>query len=301
VSAHNFCQLYLLIMSALAIFLVARTDKWHKWGFVAGLLSEPGWVYAAVTAHQWGVTLLAVFWSFSWAVGAHRRFCPKRPSRENAPWLCTSSGHPYWPTCPRPDDVNIHDIARHLSMLCRWTGACKNFYSVAEHSVYVSRLVPREHALTALLHDAPEYVLNDVNKPTKISLPDYQELEDLNWREAIAPAFGLPLEIPECVHVADRMVGRAEQLQIMPVMPGHDRCYNGTKDGANITIHCWPPRLAERLFLERYAEILRDREAEQLPEEDEFDREFEAVAPTPAPDWANPSWARHLPARGEIA
>jgi hypothetical protein len=301
VSLHNWCQLYLLITSALAIWCVARTDKWHRWGFIFGLISEPGWVYAAITADQWGVTILAAFWTFSWAVGAYRRFHKAEPKRHDAPWLCTASGKQYWPTCPRPSDVDINDIARHLSMLCRWTGACREFYSVAEHSVYVSRLVPKEHALTALLHDSPEYVINDINRPTKVSLPDYRELEDLQWREAIAPAFGLPLEMPECVHVADRLVGRAEQLQIMPTMPGICNSYRGSKEGANITIHCFPPRLAERLFLERYREILRDQANEQLPDEDEFDREFEAIAPSPAPDWANPRWTHPANAHQHVS
>lgn len=71
---HNLAQAWVLITSSLAVFLVARTDKWHRWGYVFGLLSEPGWFAAALMAEQWGTVLLAVWWTYSWGLGAYRRF-----------------------------------------------------------------------------------------------------------------------------------------------------------------------------------------------------------------------------------
>lgn len=251
---HDLIQLWILITSALAIYFVARTDKASRWGFIFGLLSEPGWIYAALTADQWGVTFICAFWTYYWGVGAWRRF---RTKRGRGDWMLTSTGFQYWPADPQAADVCIFDIAKHLSMLCRYTGACRHFYSVAEHSVYVSRLVPEEHALTALLHDATEAYIADINRPTKQSLPDYKALEELNWKQAIAPAFGLPQEMPECIHIADRAVGRAEQNQIMPPLPGPD-CYAGTP-AADITIECLPPKQAERAFIDRYMELQRRR------------------------------------------
>lgn len=71
-----------------------------------------------------------------------------------------------------PSQVHLQDVAHHLSMLCRFSGGARTFYSVAEHSVLVSRILRHRKASTAeqmlgLLHDAPEYVLQDINTPLK--------------------------------------------------------------------------------------------------------------------------------------
>lgn len=71
---HNAAQLWVLLTSSAAVYCVARTDKWHRWGYVFGLLSEPGWFYAAWIAQQWGTLLLTIWWSYSWCTGAWRRF-----------------------------------------------------------------------------------------------------------------------------------------------------------------------------------------------------------------------------------
>ncbi|MFN9113590.1 MAG: phosphohydrolase, partial [Bacteroidota bacterium] len=69
-------------------------------------------------------------------------------------WIQTFSGIAFWPLDPKPEHVRIADIAHALSMKCRYNGHTRKFYSVAEHSVLVSRHVPEEDALWALLHDA---------------------------------------------------------------------------------------------------------------------------------------------------
>ena len=71
---YHLIQAYLFITSAASVYLVSRTDKWHKWGFVAGLLSEPGWLYMAYTTNQWAVLLLTLWWTYYWGAGAYRRF-----------------------------------------------------------------------------------------------------------------------------------------------------------------------------------------------------------------------------------
>ena len=53
-------------------------------------------------------------------------------------WIQTYSGKKFYPLDPRPEDIDIRDIAHALSLNCRFNGHCRCFYSVAEHSVGVS-------------------------------------------------------------------------------------------------------------------------------------------------------------------
>lgn len=90
---------------------------------------------------------------------------------------------------PRPEDVDVRDIACGLSKICRFTGQLRRFYSVAQHSSFVARIVPPELRRAALFHDASEAYLNDLTRYLKHSeyLAGYRLLED-RWREAISAA-----------------------------------------------------------------------------------------------------------------
>lgn len=136
-------------------------------------------------------------------------------------WMQTFSGRQYWPLDPRPTDVSIDDIAHHLAMICRFCGACTRHYSVAEHSVYVSRLVPPELMQRALLHDAAEAYCNDIVKPIKRDLLGYAAIEAAN-ESAIFRAFNLPMftadEHAE-IKRADHAILLAEQAVIMRPAP----------------------------------------------------------------------------------
>lgn len=80
---------------------------------------------------------------------------------------------------PTRDMINAKDIARGLGNTCRFGGQLQEFYSVAQHSVLVMMLAPKEYALEALLHDASEAYLGDVVKPLKVMLgKSYTDIED---------------------------------------------------------------------------------------------------------------------------
>lgn len=174
-------------------------------------------------------------------------------------WMHTSTGRVYWPCDPRAEEVCIEDIAHHLSMICRYTGACSRFYSVAEHSVIVSRMVPQEDALVGLLHDATEAYISDVNRPVKRGpgMEGYRKIEALNWR-AIADHFCLPVEIPHAVERADGDALYHEQAALMPPTPPGMDWGMGLPKPAVVRpelIQGWPPEVAEQVFLARFREL----------------------------------------------
>lgn len=93
------------------------------------------------------------------------------------PWIQTATERVFNFLQPDVNDVCIRDIAHALSNICRFTGHVGEFYSVAQHSVLVSYLVNPIYAREALMHDASEAYLGDVNSPLKHQLPEYQKIE----------------------------------------------------------------------------------------------------------------------------
>jgi uncharacterized protein len=88
----------------------------------------------------------------------------------NGAWIQTVTGKQFWPMDAQPEEVDIEDIAHALSLPCRFNGHCKQFYSVAEHSIHVSRVVSNENAARGLLHDAAEAYLSYIPQPVKREL-----------------------------------------------------------------------------------------------------------------------------------
>lgn len=88
-----------------------------------------------------------------------------------------SGGPEFFPLSPDTDRICIADIAISLSKTCRFGGHCFSFYSVAQHSVLVSKLCPPWLALAGLLHDASEAYLGDVLRELKPEFGDYLAIE----------------------------------------------------------------------------------------------------------------------------
>lgn len=166
-------------------------------------------------------------------------------------WMQTYTGRQFWPIDPRPEEVFLDDIAPPLAKACRYAGHCEGFYSVAEHSVLVSLVVPPEDALTALLHDATEAYLVDVPRPVKQYLQGYKEIENRLWG-AISRKFELPQDMAQSIKEADNAVLLAEQQQIMKPPPA-PWCVPG--EPAPVRIIGWDPERAEMFFRGRFEHI----------------------------------------------
>lgn len=133
-------------------------------------------------------------------------------------FMVTYTGQKFYPLDPRPEDVNIIDIAHALSLMNRYGGHSEFPYSVAQHSVNCSLFVEKGFELEALLHDATEAYISDIVRPAKNSMPEYKAIEDNIWKKAIAPKFNLPQEISKEVHLVDNkmLVTEAPQLLAGP-------------------------------------------------------------------------------------
>lgn len=130
-------------------------------------------------------------------------------------WILTHTGRHFDLVDPQPDMINVLDIAHGLSNCCRFAGHSSHFYSVAQHSVLASRIVPAGYELEALLHDASEAYLGDVTRPLKLLLPDYRAIEQ-RVEAAIRAAFGLPSRQSDTVTHADRVMLATERRDLMP-------------------------------------------------------------------------------------
>lgn len=171
-------------------------------------------------------------------------------------WIQTHSGVMFWPLDPRADEVVIEDIAHALSMQCRFGGHSNRFYSVAEHSLLVSSLLPPALRLWGLLHDAAEAYVIDLPRPLKRCLPGYCEIED-RVLAAVAERFGLALPMPAAVKAADEAMLMAEAGQVLAVEPKGWVEFDQGWRPADRCIHFWTPPYAEREFLAAFHAILR--------------------------------------------
>lgn len=165
-------------------------------------------------------------------------------------WLQTFTGRPFWPLDPRPEEIDIEDIAQALSLKCRYGGHCLCFYSVAEHSVLVSQHVAPEHALWALLHDAGEAYLADIPRPVKPSLEGWKAIEARVMR-AVCDRFGLPHQEPREVKAVDFAITTDEKIALMADGPA----WTGLAPPVGAVIQALSPPVAKMVFLARFAEL----------------------------------------------
>jgi hypothetical protein len=154
---------------------------------------------------------------------------------------------------PAESEFTIDDIAHGLSNICRYSGQCSSFYSVAEHSILVSDIATG-FEFEALLHDAAEAFLGDITRPLKQMLPDYKRIE-AEVERAILDRFGVTGPLPPQVKQADLRVLAAEQKQIMP--EGTDGWVRGQRvEPAPIVVRHLSPAEAKTCFLARFEELL---------------------------------------------
>lgn len=168
-------------------------------------------------------------------------------------WIQTYTGKQFWALDPRPEEVDIEDIAHSLSMLCRFNGHCKEFFSVAEHSTIMTKLLyTTNEKKWALLHDAAEAYITDIPKPIKNCLPEFKEIED-NILRAIATKFELEYPIPPQIKDADLLMLSTEREILLSEPPEPWRWLPEPVDTR--IIQCLSPKEAKEEFMTVYKEL----------------------------------------------
>ncbi len=169
-------------------------------------------------------------------------------------WIQTFTERQFWPLDPKPEDVCIEDIAHSLSLTCRYGGHCKRFYSVAEHSIHVATGVEMGggdylECLRALLHDAGEAYLCDIQRPIKPFIIGFAEIE-ARVEEAIGEAFNIEMVKSPLIKDIDTriVVDEVEAVVGKASMDWHRQL--GAAVG--IRIPAWAPEDAERRFLSEF-------------------------------------------------
>ena len=168
-------------------------------------------------------------------------------------WMVTASGRKFWPLDPRPEEVFIEDVSHALALQCRFNGSCREFYSVAEHSVRVSLECAPEDALWGLLHDASEAYTGDLIRPLKAQpeMIGFCHVEKA-LQAVICRRFGLYERMPRSVSHADDVLLATEARDLMP---GGGRDWRLMPEPLEVPIHPWDWRVSEIRFLARFRDL----------------------------------------------
>lgn len=188
------------------------------------------------------------------ATPLRRRLTPEPEPLRAGNWMQTYTGRAFYPLDPRPEEISELDIAHALSHICRFGGHSTRFYSVAEHSILVSRSVSEENALYGLLHDAAEAYLGDMIRPLKLSMPDYVKAEQ-RVLAVIFAKHGLTGPIPDEVKEADERI-LVDERQFLMAPPPQPWTFGGPRiRPLGVEITGYTPEFAERAFIARWQEL----------------------------------------------
>lgn len=169
--------------------------------------------------------------------------------------MCTYSGKRFYPIEPLVEDISIIDIAHGLSNVCRYGGQCKEFYSVAQHSVICAWEAPYKLKKKLLLHDAGEAYIGDQIHPLKVT-PQYESYREIEERlmRAIYEKFDLEEDTEEeatIIHNIDLFVRHTEMRDFGSVPEEFWR----DKPKADYKIIPVEPKQAKILFLKEFSTL----------------------------------------------
>ncbi len=176
---------------------------------------------------------------------------------------------------PRPEDIEIADIAHGLARVARWNGQTlgEHAFSVAQHALVVEQIfsacepgATREGKLAALLHDAPEYVVGDLISPFKAAVGLNYKAFETRLLEAIHRRFGIAPRLTDAVtaaiKAADRIAAYYEATLLAGFSQEEGDRYFGHPEALPVELKVqlealtpWPTRQAQSRFVARFTEL----------------------------------------------
>ena len=195
-------------------------------------------------------------------------FDPRWLENDAGAWMETSTGRVVYPLNLKPADVCLEDVAHHLSAVCRYNGATRRHYSVAEHSVLVALHLEADgwagaptRLLNALLHDAAEAYLQDVIGPIKSSFPLMAAAERsalLAVHEALRVPYIDSAMIRGEIKLVDRRICLDERAALLPRHDPRKRWGVDRLEPLGVEVKGLPARRAKALFLRTFARLAAD-------------------------------------------
>ena len=170
-------------------------------------------------------------------------------------WIELRSGTQFFFKNPTPEMIHIEDIAYSLGKTARYAGHTTEFYSVAEHSVHIARYLrrrlvsTRKTIRTALLHDGTEYVLPDMPRPIKHTLPQFKVYEGVVYA-AMAIKFDLHDPMPAIIRELDSRILVDERQQAMS--DSGNEWGTDHLEPLGVEIEFWTPDEAADAFLREF-------------------------------------------------
>ncbi len=172
-------------------------------------------------------------------------------------WVETYTGKHVDPLHLQDSDICIEDIAHSLSLICRFVGHCRRFYSVAQHSIHTAELIedciPSDDVghrtmLAGLLHDAAEAYINDISRPIKYAVKGFKEIDNV--------ATGVVMKHFNCVGTDWTLIKKMDNMML--ATEASQLMYTGGEDWylpepeVRMIIPVMIPQLAEDIFKERF-------------------------------------------------
>lgn len=151
-------------------------------------------------------------------------------------WIQTRSGRKFDFSNPSLDQIDIGDIAWALSGLPRFVAQSDTLYTVAEHSLAISRAVPAGMAIEGLLHDAAEAYTGDIPAPLKQFLGDEFFRIEAAINKAIAEKFALTPEFMGVVKKYDSQALHIEAPSVFTKFPLIDAWHEAFKQPVTVAI-----------------------------------------------------------------